>query len=116
MVPTAALQRGPNNITFVYVVRPDETVTIRQVTVTQQGETETVIASGVQPPERYTVEFWDGKAWREARGQKKSPALPAGGQVNTVTFERFRASKVRVVFTHADQARSGLSEIEVWAR
>jgi len=26
VVPTAALQRGPNNITFVYVVQPDETV------------------------------------------------------------------------------------------
>jgi membrane fusion protein, multidrug efflux system len=55
VVPTAAVQRGPNNMTFVYVVQPDETVTVRQVSVTQQGDTETVLASGVQAPERVVV-------------------------------------------------------------
>jgi membrane fusion protein, multidrug efflux system len=55
VVPTAAVQRGPNNMTFVYVVQPDETVAVRQVSVTQQGDTETVLASGVQPAERVVV-------------------------------------------------------------
>jgi hypothetical protein len=31
-----------------------------------------------------------------------------------VRFDRLRARKVRVVFTHAGQARSGVSEILVW--
>ena len=76
-MPTAALQRGPNNITFVYVVRPDETVTIRQVTVTQQGETETVIASGVQPPERVVisgfVQLADGRKVIVANAESTQP-------------------------------------------
>lgn len=49
--PTAAVQRGPNG-TFVFVVQPDNTVAVRPVTVSQQNETQAVIASGLQPDER----------------------------------------------------------------
>jgi hypothetical protein len=62
------------------------------------------------------VQFWDGSAWKDAAGQKKSPETPAGGVRNTVTFAQVKAAKVRVVFTHQGKARSGLSEIEVWAK
>jgi hypothetical protein len=34
--------------------------------------------------------------------------------MNTITFGRVSARKVRVVFAHAGKARSGLTEIEVW--
>ena len=37
VVPTAAIQRGPNG-TFVYVVKDDNTVTVRRVTLTQQDD------------------------------------------------------------------------------
>src|SRR5262249_953301 len=69
---------------------------------------------GVQAPAAYNVQFWDGSAWRDARDQKKDPATPAGGTVNTVTFRQVSTHKVRVVFTHRGKARSGLSEIEIW--
>jgi hypothetical protein len=69
---------------------------------------------GVQPPSRYTVEHWDGEAWREAAAQVRSPPLPAGGIQNTVVFEKVRTSKIRVVFLHRGPARSGVSEIEIW--
>lgn len=46
VVPTAAVQRGPAG-TFVYVIGNDNIVTARTVTVTQQTETNAVIASGV---------------------------------------------------------------------
>ncbi len=69
---------------------------------------------GVQPPTKYEVEFWDGKAWKSVAGAKKSPEKPAGGQFNEVRFDRVTAGKVRVVFTHAGKARSGVSEILVW--
>jgi multidrug efflux system membrane fusion protein len=51
VAPTAAVQRGPNG-TFVYVVRPDDTVAVRPVTVSQQDETQAVIGRGLQPDER----------------------------------------------------------------
>jgi hypothetical protein len=69
---------------------------------------------GVQPPTRYEVEFWDGRAWQPVRGARMSPEQPTGGRFNEVRFDRVKASKVRVVFTHAGKARSGVSEVFVW--
>ncbi|MCU0983123.1 MAG: discoidin domain-containing protein, partial [Pirellulaceae bacterium] len=69
---------------------------------------------GVQPPAAYTVETWTGTKWREAPHQIKTPATPVGSAVNTVTFPKQTASKVRVVFTHQGQSRSGVSEILIW--
>jgi len=50
VVPTAAIQRGPNG-TFVYVVRADDTVTVRQVTVKQQNDQEAAIQDGLKAGE-----------------------------------------------------------------
>ena len=51
VVPTAAVQRGPNG-TFVYVVRDDDTVAMRPVTISLQDESLTVVPTGVQVGER----------------------------------------------------------------
>jgi membrane fusion protein, multidrug efflux system len=51
VVPTAAIQRGPNG-TFVYVVKEDETVTARRVFLAQQDDVQSVIARGVEAGER----------------------------------------------------------------
>ncbi len=69
---------------------------------------------GVQAPASYTVQYFDGSDWREAAKQVKSPAAPLGGVINSVRFDRVTAAKVRVLFTHQGQARSGVSEILVW--
>jgi multidrug efflux system membrane fusion protein len=50
VVPTAAVQRGPNG-NFVYVIKDDETVTLRPITVTQQDDQQAVIEAGLQPGE-----------------------------------------------------------------
>ena len=69
---------------------------------------------GVQPPQSYTVEYWSGAQWNIADAQIKTPATPAGSALNTVRFTTVSASKVRVVFTHKGQAKSGVTEIMVW--
>jgi membrane fusion protein, multidrug efflux system len=51
VVPTAAVQRGPNG-PFVYVVKEDNTVTVRRVTLTQQDDVGAVVATGLQAGER----------------------------------------------------------------
>ncbi len=51
VVPTAAVQHGPNG-TFVYRVKPDSTVTVRPVAVKQQDENQAVIASGLELSDR----------------------------------------------------------------
>jgi multidrug efflux system membrane fusion protein len=65
VIPTAAVQRGPNG-TFVYVVGQDNKAVMRPITVRKQDETQTVVASGVQTGERVVttgfVQLTDGKA------------------------------------------------------
>jgi multidrug efflux system membrane fusion protein len=51
VVPTAAVQRGPNG-TFVYLLQPDSSVAVRLVGVTQQDEGQAVIANGLQAKDR----------------------------------------------------------------
>ncbi|MGH6727126.1 MAG: efflux RND transporter periplasmic adaptor subunit, partial [Pseudolabrys sp.] len=50
-IPTGAVQRGPNG-TFVYVIKDDNTVAMRPIVVQKQDETQTVVKSGLTPPER----------------------------------------------------------------
>jgi multidrug efflux system membrane fusion protein len=51
VAPTAAVQRGPNG-TFVYVVKADNRVAVQPVTVSQQDETQAVIAKGLDADQR----------------------------------------------------------------
>jgi hypothetical protein len=69
---------------------------------------------GVQAPKSYTVQSWDGWEWRDVPDQKKTPEKPAGGQWNEVRFAKVKTSKLRVVFTHAGPARSGVTEVLAW--
>ena len=71
---------------------------------------------GVQAPAAYTVEGWNGNAWQEMAQQVKSPADPTGNMANQVTFSPAEVSKLRVVFTHKGNARSGMTEFEIWEK
>jgi len=51
VVPTSAVQRGPAG-SFCYVIGDGDIASARLVTVTQQNETEAVIASGLSPSDR----------------------------------------------------------------
>jgi multidrug efflux system membrane fusion protein len=51
VIPTAAVQRGPNG-PFVFVIGDDDKVGVRPVRVTQQDEAQSVVTSGVQKDER----------------------------------------------------------------
>jgi len=73
VIPTGAVQRGPNGA-FVYVVKPDETVTVRPVTVQKQDELQTVVKRGLTPPERLVT---TGFA-RLTEGTKVAVAAPGG--------------------------------------
>src|SRR5262249_14333784 len=51
VVPTAAIQRGPDG-PFVYVLKDDSAVTVRRVQLTQQDDVQAVVATGLQADER----------------------------------------------------------------
>jgi hypothetical protein len=68
---------------------------------------------GVQPPASYTIESFDGQAWKEVADLVTSPKVPAGSALNTATFRPVTCQKLRIVFTHNGQSRSGLTELEL---
>ncbi len=69
---------------------------------------------GVQKPQSYELETWDGQAWRPIDDVRKSPEKPAGSQWNSASFKPVTSSKLRIVFTNAGQARSGVTEVMIW--
>jgi multidrug efflux system membrane fusion protein len=48
VAPSAAVQNGPNG-QYVYVVKPDMTVELRNIKVTRTEGDETIVASGLEP-------------------------------------------------------------------
>ena len=69
---------------------------------------------GVQAPAGFTVQYFAGDEWRDVAGPVNKPAVPVGSAINTVTFSKVTAPKLRVVFTHQGKARTGVTELEVW--
>jgi hypothetical protein len=69
---------------------------------------------GVQTPSSYTIQTLKGTNWTDVQGIHKSPAELKGSSENIATFAPQKSTKIRVVFTHKGEARSGLTEIEVW--
>jgi multidrug efflux system membrane fusion protein len=81
VIPTGAVQRGPNG-TFVYVVKDDNTVVVRPITVQMQDETQTVVGKSLEPTERVVttgfVRLTDGT--KVAIGSADAPAAQPVGQ------------------------------------
>ena len=75
---------------------------------------ETAVGGGVKLPKSYAVAVLRDGAWVAVDRQVNSPASPVGGAVNTAMFLPVATKKVRVVFTHQDNSRSGVTEIAIW--
>jgi membrane fusion protein, multidrug efflux system len=82
VVPTAAVQRGPNG-TFVYLLQPDSTVSVRLVGVTQQDESQAVIANGLRSKDRVVTsgfaQLADGRKVAVSGGGGAIGATPSSG-------------------------------------
>jgi F5/8 type C domain len=70
---------------------------------------------GVQTPEKYRLEFWDGKEWKPIQEITRTPENPTSGQMNLVSVSPTKTTKVRVVLVHRGNSKSGLTEIQIWA-
>jgi membrane fusion protein, multidrug efflux system len=82
VIPTGAVQRGPNG-TFVYVVGSDDKVAMRQIVVQRQDENQAVIKSGVAPPDVVVTtgfaSLTDGSKVAIAPANPPPTATPATG-------------------------------------
>ena len=69
---------------------------------------------GVSLPSKFEVEYWTGKGWATVPKQTRSPVEPAGHRANVVRFPQIETTKIRSVFRHGPQGRTGLTEMEAW--
>src|SRR5262249_35281221 len=69
----------------------------------------------IVPPEKFTVEYWDGKNWQTSTRDIRGPAAPEGRRPNAVTFEKpITTSRFRITFVCKPGEFTGLTEIEAW--
>jgi multidrug efflux system membrane fusion protein len=93
VVPSPALQSGPQGSQYVFVVKPDSTVDPRRVTVKRTQGSEVVIADGLQPGEKVVTDGLQrlaagtkvevrepGRPGGGKRGEKKGGGEPGGGE------------------------------------
>jgi multidrug efflux pump subunit AcrA (membrane-fusion protein) len=82
VVPTAAIQRGPNG-TFVYVLKEGNTVTVRRVTLTQQDDARAVVATGLQAGEQLVTTGFapspKARRWRYRARRMQARSRPTRG-------------------------------------
>ncbi|HEY3838851.1 MAG TPA: MdtA/MuxA family multidrug efflux RND transporter periplasmic adaptor subunit [Bryobacteraceae bacterium] len=88
LVPTAVLQRNTNS-TYVYLVKPDKTVTVRQVEIGTTEGNETEITSGINPGDVLVMTGVDKleegskvsvELASDQGGPAKGPAVKSGGK------------------------------------
>jgi multidrug efflux system membrane fusion protein len=83
VIPTGAVQRGPNG-TFVFVVKDDNTASMRPITVQKQDEFQTVVAKGLEPSERVVttgfVRLTDGSKVTISDGTQTPTGTQGGRQ------------------------------------
>jgi multidrug efflux system membrane fusion protein len=88
VVPTPAVQRGPNG-TFAYVVHDDDRVALRPITLAQQNEKEAVVAKGISAGERVVttgfVRLKDGSRVNVAEPEAQADA-PNGASPENATI------------------------------
>jgi hypothetical protein len=70
---------------------------------------------GVQTPLKYDIEVWLDGRWQALGNVKRNPEKAAGGQWNSASFNPQKSSKLRIQFTNASPARSGVTEVMVWS-
>jgi multidrug efflux system membrane fusion protein len=82
-IPTGAVQRGPNG-TFVYVIKDDNTASMRPIVVQKQDENQTVVKSGLAAGERVVttgfVRLTDGSKVEIGSTNGAPAAAPRSGQ------------------------------------
>lgn len=99
VVPSAAVQRGPNGA-FVYVVKDDATVSMRPVTIGRQDETQAVVTSELEPAAKVVtsgfVRLTDGAQVRvaeQAPDSVQSPVVSSAGEGKTPPAETRQGQK-----------------------
>ena len=71
-------------------------------------------ATPVRAPASIALDFWDGSAWKQVPGQRRTPVQPAGHRPSVIDFPVLNTSRLRAVFIPQPGSALGLTEFEAW--
>jgi multidrug efflux system membrane fusion protein len=122
VIPTPAVQRGPNG-TFAYVVQSDNRTGLRPITIAYQDETQAVVSQGIHAGEQVVTSGFarlkDGSRVTPGTGGAQTPTISGaetpkeGAIAATITEEPQRKGKGR---RHRHEGESGSTPREADAR
>jgi hypothetical protein len=70
---------------------------------------------GVKPPASYELQYQDVNGqWQDIPNQTRQPTVPAGNDLNRITFPAITTQALRVIVTPQPGAWSGFSEFQSW--
>jgi membrane fusion protein, multidrug efflux system len=116
VIPTPAVQRGPNG-TFAYVVDTGDKVSMRPITVTHQFETQAVIARGIGAGERVVTTGFsrlkDGagvtvSAPEEPAPATDAPTASAKGGARAASFRAACAADIEKHCANVERSRGAI--------
>ncbi|MBL8843174.1 MAG: hypothetical protein JNL90_16760 [Planctomycetes bacterium] len=70
---------------------------------------------GIAPPADWTLEVDAGGGFEAVPLLHRDPPEPSAGRWNEARFPPVAARKLRLLFTHRDAARSGVTEVRAWS-
>ena len=108
------ITRGSPNTTDWVQVDFDTTTTIREAEIYLWGNSPWYLArvdSTVTDPRALSVEVLVGAEWQPVSGLSAFPDEPLAMARNLLRFDPIETRAVRILFTHADGAASGATEV-----
>ncbi|HXM02181.1 MAG TPA: discoidin domain-containing protein, partial [Chthoniobacterales bacterium] len=70
---------------------------------------------GVKPPASYELQYQDVNGqWQDIPNQTRQPTVPAGNDLNRITFPAIMTQALRVIVTPQPGAWAGFSEFQSW--
>lgn len=70
-------------------------------------------SGGYAEPTKYTLEYWDGSAWKHAENQNRTPAIPRANY-NEDKFKEITTDKVRVTVTNQPGRYTAVTEVQLF--
>ena len=70
-------------------------------------------SGGYSEPEKYQLEYWNGRAWASVSLQERFPSAPQANQ-NLIYFEPVESAEFRVTFTNKEGHYTAVTEIQLF--
>lgn len=70
----------------------------------------------IKAPKLYSLEYWDGKKWKEIPKQIRQYGTPQARKGNSIAFNNLSTSKIRVSLVAEKGYSVGISELEAWGK